>query len=109
MIDAKAYLQQIKLCDTHINNKLEEKARLKMLALNISSTIKGDAPGGARKLMEDAPAVDAAPVVHSRWRLNKDGSGTCQHCKRTTNDVWDRDNWDHYCSHCGAKMDGEKE
>ena len=24
-------------------------------------------PGGARKIMEEAPAVDAAPVVHGRW------------------------------------------
>lgn len=47
MIDAKAYLQQIKLYDTHINNKLEEKARLKMLALNITSTIKGDVSSGS--------------------------------------------------------------
>ena len=47
MFDAKAYLQQIKLYDTHINNKLEEKTRLKMMALNITSTIKGDVPGGS--------------------------------------------------------------
>lgn len=47
MIDAKAYLQQIKLYDTHINNKLEEKARLKMMALNITSTIKGDVSSGS--------------------------------------------------------------
>ncbi len=39
-------------------------------------------PGGARKLMEDAPAVDAVPVVHGRleqyvpttaWRCNMCG------------------------------------
>ena len=24
-------------------------------------------PGGARKIMAEAPAVDAAPVVHGRW------------------------------------------
>lgn len=47
MTDAKTYLQQIKLYDTHINNKLEEKARLKAMALNITSTIKGDVVGGS--------------------------------------------------------------
>ena len=41
-----------------------------------------------------------------RWRLNKDGSGTCSECHRTRNDVWDMDNWDNFCSHCGAKMEG---
>jgi hypothetical protein len=40
-----------------------------------------------------------------RWRLNKDGSGTCSECHRTRNDVWDMDNWDNFCSHCGAKME----
>lgn len=39
-----------------------------------------------------------------KWRLNKDGSGTCSECHRTRNDVWDMDNWDHFCSHCGADM-----
>lgn len=47
MTDAKTYLQQIKLYDTHINNKLEEKARLKAMALNITSTIKGDVVSGS--------------------------------------------------------------
>ena len=47
MIDAKAYLMQIKLYDTNINNKLEEKARLKAMALNITSTIKGDVVSGS--------------------------------------------------------------
>lgn len=39
-----------------------------------------------------------------KWRLNKDGSGTCSECHRTRNDVWDMDNWDNFCSHCGADM-----
>lgn len=42
-----------------------------------------------------------------RWKLNKDGSGTCSECHRTRNDVWDMDNWDNFCSHCGADMRGE--
>lgn len=40
MADAKAYLRQVKLYDTHINNKLEELARLKVLATQITSSIK---------------------------------------------------------------------
>jgi DNA-directed RNA polymerase specialized sigma subunit len=40
MADAKAYLQQVKLYDTHINNKLEELARLKTLATQVTSSIK---------------------------------------------------------------------
>lgn len=42
-----------------------------------------------------------------RWTLNRDGSGTCSECHRTRNDVWDMDNWDNFCSHCGADMRGD--
>ena len=44
---------------------------------------------------------------HSAWRLNRDGSGTCQHCHRTTKNVYDQDSWFRYCPDCGARMDGE--
>lgn len=62
--------------------------------------------GGARKLMEDAPAVDAAPIMHGAWKFHKDGSGTCSECGFTAKGVWDYDGWQNYCGHCGAKMDG---
>jgi hypothetical protein len=57
-------------------------------------------PGGARKLMEDAPAVDAVEVVHGRWVWDdRFHDYTCSKCH----------NWDlktpNYCSNCGAKMD----
>lgn len=61
-------------------------------------------PGGARKLIEDAPTVDAVEVVHGRWIKaecsEKDGNSNCSECGH-----WD---WNdcNYCSHCGAKMDG---
>ena len=62
-------------------------------------------PGRARKLIEDAPTVDAEPVRHGRWiklieasewdqrRCSICGDMPC--CQRS------------YCPHCGAKMDGE--
>lgn len=40
MTNAQAYLRQIKLYDTHVNNKLEELQRLKTLATQITATIK---------------------------------------------------------------------
>ena len=61
-------------------------------------------PGGARKLMEDAPAVDAAPVVHGRWKegylIYKYGCSCCG----TRQDMISP-----YCPNCGAKMDGGNE
>ncbi len=61
-------------------------------------------PGGARKLMEDAPTVDAVPVVHGRWVKAKDGYTRCSACNSRGTAVKA-----HYCHHCGAKMDGGNE
>ena len=42
MMDAKTYLRQVQLLDTHINNKLEEKQRLRDLTLRITTSLKAD-------------------------------------------------------------------
>lgn len=54
-----------------------------------------------------ATTIDSVPVVHGRWTLNPDGSGTCNQCHRTQKNVWDYDGWQNFCGCCGAKMDGE--
>lgn len=56
--------------------------------------------------IENAPSIDAKPVIHSMWTFNRDGSGTCQNCHRTTRGVYDQDSWYRYCPDCGARMDG---
>lgn len=66
-------------------------------------------PGGARKIMEDAPAVDAVPVVHGRWVPSKyKGFCECSEC----HDVFVYTEWLtggkwSFCPNCGAKMDLE--
>lgn len=60
----------------------------------------------ALSFIKTAPAADVAPVVHGKWRLNKDGSGTCNQCHFTQKNVWDMDRWQRYCGVCGALMDG---
>lgn len=60
-------------------------------------------PGGARKLIEEAPAADVVPVVHGRWGNYEpftDGY-RCSHCKLTHRTCTN------YCPNCGARMDGE--
>ena len=53
--------------------------------------------------IEDAPAVDAAPVVHGEWiELHEENGhevGTCSHCLHVRI-------VDNYCPNCGAKMNG---
>ena len=54
-----------------------------------------------------AAAEKARPVVRGKWRLNKDGSGTCKQCGWTAKDVWDEDGWQNFCGQCGADMRGD--
>lgn len=67
--------------------------------------------GGVRKLIEQAPIVDAVPVVHGRWKATKAGGpnypfwdSRCSECGYTTSIVTRK--WN-YCPVCGAKMDLE--
>lgn len=41
----------------------------------------------------------------AEWLLYKGMRGaTCSYCKYTFGDVYDVENYDYYCRHCGAKM-----
>lgn len=56
--------------------------------------------------IKNAPAVDAAPVVHGRW-ISQDSTYTkyqCSACKERNFDGVGR-----YCPNCGAKMDLDKD
>ena len=73
-------------------------------------------PGGARKLMEDAPAADVVEVKHGRWMMTlytttskrrrvisnkKYASSECGYSNGRKQSP--------YCPNCGAKMDGGKD
>ena len=62
-------------------------------------------PGGARKLMVDAPTADVEEVVHAKWIISSNGYYPyCSHCKsEPKNGVMTK-----YCPECGSRMDGEK-
>ena len=54
----------------------------------------------ARRLIEELPTVDAAPVVHGRWTDKGSLSCRCSRCGCKSNNEYK------YCPHCGTKMDG---
>lgn len=67
-------------------------------------------------LLDTAPTVDAAPVVHGWW-ISVDGEGKpcdewdCSICERRLTFAEEMEAADvcelnHYCPNCGAKMDG---
>ena len=77
-------------------------------------------PGGARKIIAEAPAADVVEVVHANWVWNPDGmdwgigAWVCGKCKSRPETWWNtvkechplRCSGSHYCGNCGAKMDG---
>lgn len=70
-------------------------------------------PGGAFKLIQDAPAVDAEPVKRGKWLTCEDGWGDvhyqCSECGQEwcLNDGTPEENGMSYCPHCGANMEVE--
>ena len=66
-------------------------------------------PGGARKLIEEAPAVDAVPVVHGRWESVEAKPRLIYSCS-VCGEKWAYGAifYMKYCPNCGAKMDGER-
>ena len=64
------------------------------------------------RMLRELPAVDAAPVVHGRWKSVKANASNnypfwdskCSVCGYTT--AMTQTGW-LYCPHCGAKMDGD--
>lgn len=76
-----------------------------------------------REIIENAPAVDAVPVVHARWIFRKDPKhsyctqavcSACKHIAKSNADLivdnmkayFAEDN--RFCRNCGARMDGEE-
>ena len=57
----------------------------------------------AAELLEAQEHQTTTP--EAEWLLFKGKRGaTCSYCKRTFYDVYDVENFDYYCRHCGARM-----
>lgn len=68
MSDAKEYLNQVRLCDTKINNKLEELSRLRDMVTKITATLKADVVGGGGSQDKLGDAV--ARIVDLQREIN---------------------------------------
>lgn len=50
--------------------------------------------------------VENPAQLHGEWLNRMNGNATCSVCGLRSKAVYDLDNEQHYCGHCGAKMDG---
>lgn len=57
-----------------------------------------------KAILDDLPAIDAAPVAHSKWKFLNDYESRCSSCGKEI--FIDHDDEYRYCPNCGARMDG---
>ncbi len=70
MLDAKQYLQRVRLYDSRINAKLEELQHAREMALRITPTLKRDAAAGNGA--QDKLAEAVAKIIDLETEINKD-------------------------------------
>ena len=67
----------------------------------------------AAKMLELLPAADVAPVRHGRWIDRIDTETPMHECSvcgaRVVKGLYEYENPNRYCYHCGARMDLEEE
>lgn len=73
--EAKEYLEQIQLCDKHINNKIEELSRLNSLALKVTSSMKQVAVFGSGSQDKVGDAVSR--IIDLQREINEDIDRYC--------------------------------
>ena len=69
-------------------------------------------PGGARKIIAEAPAEDVAPVVHAYWIPQKENNEFKEAWMKCSACGYPVSRWTgntNFCPDCGAKMDAQRE
>ena len=61
--------------------------------------------------IENAPTIEPEQTrkwtMVGKWIIRKNTKNAmCPSCHKSFKDVYDMDNYDHYCRHCGLAMDG---
>ena len=58
-------------------------------------------------IIEDMPTIEVQPIRYGCWYVQKFGDNArCSECGMSFKDVYDIENHDRYCRHCGARMLG---
>ena len=89
----------LKVLDEELEDILKEKT-------DFSTALKANLlVGFAKQVINDAPTVDAVPVVHGEWQDEQCGRwiyAKCNLCGKV------QDVRSNFCPNCGAKMDGKE-
>ena len=56
-------------------------------------------------IAKNLPTADVRENKAGHWKIRKFGADAkCSECGRSFSDVYDIENYDRYCRHCGCKM-----
>lgn len=69
IIDAKAYLKQVRICNTRINNKIDELTTLKSIALKVTTSLSHAPAHGSGN--QDKIGDIASKIVDLEAEINK--------------------------------------
>jgi hypothetical protein len=73
----------------------------------IWNTITDASGRGLDEIIDSLPSADVQPVRHGRWYIQRFGDDArCSECGMSFKDVYDIEDYDRYCRHCGARMLG---
>lgn len=61
-----------------------------------------------RNVIMKQPVEDMVPLVYGEWINCQGGNATCSRCKTRQMYVYDDDEEQNFCGHCGAKMRGRR-
>ena len=88
------------------NKQIEEMAEMLEIIAKAREDYANDVTDRTENEYIREGLFDAGYVKQSvgKWKFHKDGSGTCSECHTTQKNIWDYDNWQNFCGHCGAKM-----
>ena len=59
-----------------------------------------------RENLDNIPTIDAAPIVHAKWKKINETHQECSECGMATPNIYAF--LFHYCPYCGAKIDKRK-
>ena len=85
------------------------KGKESYIMMTTLDTCFGSAKIFLTETIDNAPTVDAVPVVHSRWVLGgyDDMHYVCERCGHKQSEYYAKPTAN-FCPNCGAKMEGEK-
>ena len=97
LIDADALVEDIKSEIAEDKELYPDKDWIKYFDSGMRNVIR---------LVKRLPTVE--PLKHGHWIFKGNGNADCSCCGYRSSRVYDDDNADRYCRHCGARMDGEQ-